>query len=304
MLVGNFDGLHRGHQGLFARARQLAADHDARIVAVTFQQHPVAVLRPDSPPPIIAHRAQRTELLTDAGADEIDWLDPTRGLLELKPIEFIEQMVERHKPVAMVEGANFKFGHHRAGTTGTLQEIGKQLGFEVHVSDLLQVALRDKLLVNISSSLIRWLIGHGRVADAAICLGRPWALRGDVVEGEQRGRTMGIRTANLDTTPQMLPADGVYAGDVHIDDQRYLAAVSVGVKPTFDPTARTCEAHVLDYEGDLYGRSLTVHMHRWLRDQWAFADADQLIRQIHHDVRLLREFDEHQLLQPATLARR
>jgi len=302
MLVGNFDGLHRGHQTLFARAQQVAAEREAQVVAVTFVQQPAAVLRPETAPPVIAHRTQRAALLQAAGADEIDWLDPTPGLLALSPEQFIEQMVDRHHPVAIIEGQNFRFGHKRAGDTQTLQQIGRRLGITVHVADMVEITLRDKLRARVSSTLIRWLIAHGRMADAAIGLGRPWTLRGDVVEGDRRGRDMGIRTANLDVTPQMLPADGVYAGDVDIDGTRCLAAVSVGTKPTFAGTQRTCEAHLLDYEGDLYGRSLSINMHRWLRDQWAFADADRLIAQIRYDVARVRDYDSHALLCPAELA--
>ena len=298
MLVGNFDGLHLGHQALFAEARRIADERDAAVVAVTFLRHPISVLRPDHVPPTIAHRTQRTELLADAGADHIDWLDPTPGLLALTPEVFIRQMVERHQPVAMVEGTNFRFGHRRAGDTRSLRELGERLGFEVAIVDLLEVTLGDKLRARVSSTLVRWLIGHGRVADAAICLGRPWALRGDVVEGERRGRELGLRTANLDTTPQMLPADGVYADDVDIDGQRCLAAVSVGTKPTFGGSARTCEAHVLDYDGDLYGRALTLRMCRWLRDQWAFASPEQLRRQTADDIERIRTFGRQDLLTP------
>jgi len=302
MLVGNFDGLHRGHQALFAAARRIADQRDARVVAVTFTQHPVAVLRPETEMQVISHRAQRAELLTDAGAEEIDWLEPTPGLLGLSPEQFIRQMVDRHHPVAMVEGPNFRFGRKRAGDVETLGAIGRQLDFDVHVEPMVRVTLRDKLQARVSSSLIRWLLSCGRVADAAIALGRPWTLRGEVIEGDARGRTLGIRTANLDTTPQMLPADGVYAGDLEIDGDRHLAAVSVGVKPTFAGSRRTCEVHVLDYAGDLYGRSLAVRMHRWLRDQRRFPDAAGLVAQIEYDVRTLRQYDATDLLAPADLA--
>jgi len=302
MLVGNFDGLHRGHQALFAAARRIADQRDARIVAVTFIQHPAAVLRPEADVQVISHRTQRADLLTEAGAGEIDWLDPTPGLLELSPARFIRQMVDRHHPVAMVEGTNFRFGHKRAGDVETLGAIGRQLDFDVHVEPMVRVTLRDKLQARVSSSLIRWLLSCGRVADAAIALGRPWTLRGDVVEGDARGRELGIRTANLDTTPQMLPVDGVYGGDLEIDGARHLAAVSVGVKPTFAGSQRTCEAHVLDYAGDLYGKSLSIRMHRWLRDQRRFPDAAGLVAQIEHDVRTLRQYDATDLLAPADLA--
>jgi len=312
LLVGNFDGLHLGHQRLLEEARRLASPHDARVVVVTFLEHPATVLRPDRAPPTVLHRDQREAALRAFGADRIEWLDPRDGVLQLTPERFIESLVERHRPLAMVEGVNFRFGRKRAGDTETLRDLGRAMGFDVLALDLELVALRDKTLAPVSSSLIRWLIGHGRLADVALCLDRPWPLRGVVGRGERRGRTLDAPTANLDTAPQMLPADGVYAGLATIEPEpggaaaaepdRRLAAISVGPRPTFDRPERTCEVFLLDYEGDLYGRTLTVEPTRWLRDQRRFPDAEALKRQIGRDVGWVHQLARHDMLDPAALS--
>jgi len=299
MVIGNFDGVHRGHQALFGEARRLADDYGAQVVAVTFNKHPLTVLRPDRVPPQVLHRHQKADALTEAGVDTIRWLEPDTELLALEPRAFIERMISDHKPRAMVEGQNFHFGRHRAGNTKVLRQLGKELGFEVMVADLVRVALGDKTIARVSSTLMRWLLANGRMADVTRCLGRPWVLRGKVVDGAKRGRELGSPTANLDTGSQMLPADGVYAGRTTIDGQTHLVAVSVGTNPTFDNPRRTCEAFVLDYAGDLYGRELSIEMVRWLRDQWRFADAGALRRQIAHDVAVIRKLADNALIDPA-----
>lgn len=299
LVIGNFDGVHRGHLALFGEARRLADDYDARVVAVTFTEHPVNVLRPTQAPPQVMHRHQKEEALRDAGADAIRWLEPTADLLGLAPERFIEQMVGEQKTLAVVEGQNFHFGRARAGDTKLLRELGRRLDFEVIVSDLVRVALVDKTIAPVSSTLVRWLLSHGRIADATRCLGRPWVLSGPVVSGEQRGRTLHAPTANLDLTPQMLPADGVYACRTRLAGREHLVALSVGLNPTFSAQRRTCEAFVLDYDGELYGKTLTVELIRWLRDQWRFADAQALRAQIGHDVATIRTLAASGLIDPA-----
>lgn len=299
MVIGNFDGVHRGHLALFGQARRLADDYDGRVVAVTFTSHPIAVLRPDQAPHQVMHRDQRETALRDAGADDICWLEPTREILSLSPRSFIERMVEQYQPMAAVEGQNFHFGHKRQGDSKLLRELGKAMGFDVMVADLVRVALADKTIVRVSSTLVRWLLGNGRMGDVTRCMGRAWRIKGHVVAGEQRGRTLGAPTANLDVRPQMLPADGVYAGRATIDDREHLVAVSVGTKPTFGGDQRVCEAFVLDHDADLYGKALSVSMIRYLRDQWRFADADALRRQIDRDVKTIRQHEAAGLLDPA-----
>lgn len=299
MVIGNFDGVHRGHLALFTEARRLADDYDARVVAVTFTSHPVSVLRPGQSPAVVMHRDQREQALHEAGADEICWLEPTQEILSLSPRSFIERMVSQYQPMAVVEGQNFHFGHRRQGDPKLLKELGKAMGFEVFVADLVRVALADKSIVRVSSTLVRWLLGHGRVGDVTRCMGRAWQIKGQVVPGEKRGRTLGAPTANLDIQPQMLPADGVYAGRTQLDGRDHLAALSVGTKPTFGGTQRICEAFVLDQSGDLYGQTLSISLLRYLRDQWAFADADALRRQIDRDVKTIVHYDSAGLLDPA-----
>lgn len=301
IVIGNFDGVHLGHQALFAEARQLADERGGRVVAVTFDRHPITVLRPDEAPPMLMHVEGREAKLRSCGVDDVRWLSPTPELLGLEPRQFIERMVDEHQPIGFVEGRNFRFGHKRHGGPDQLVEYGKAFGYETRLVDVQTVTLRDKTQAPLSSTLVRWLVGHGRMADAAVCLGRPWQMVGDVVEGERRGRTIGVPTANLDTADQMLPADGVYAGLVERDGATHAAAISVGVKPTFGRQQRLAEVHLLGFDGDLYGRSLTVKMCRWLRDQHAFNGVEALKQQLNHDMATVRRLHATGLLDPAQL---
>ncbi len=305
--VGNFDGVHRGHQALFAEARRIADDVHQRtgqlpqVTAVSFRAHPLSVLKPGEQPPMILHPEQREAALRNAGADRVDWLDPTVDLLKLQPTEFLKQMVERYQPIAMVEGVNFRFGRGRAGGHENLPAMGRELGFDVSIVQLDQITLRDKLMTDVSSSLVRWLIGRGRMVDVSLCLGRPYVLRGNVVEGEKRGRTIGYPTINLNCGLQMLPCDGVYGGRVELNGQTHAAAVSIGHKPTFGQRMLTCEAHLLDFDGDLYGQTVDLTMLRWLRDQIPFANVDALKQQLHHDTQQVRHLHETGMLDAAAL---
>ncbi len=301
IVIGNFDGVHLGHQALFAEARRLADEHGGRVVAVTFDQHPIAVLRPDETPPMLMHAEGREAMLKRCGVDDVRWLSPTPELLGLEPRQFIERMVAEHRPIGFVEGRNFRFGHKRRGGPEQLIACGKQFDYETRIVEVQTVTLRDKTQAPLSSTLVRWLVGHGRMADAAVCLGRPWRLVGDVVTGEKRGRTIGVPTANLDTADQMLPADGVYAGLVERDSQTYTAAISVGIKPTFGKQRRLAEVHLLCFDGDLYGRPLAVQMCRWLRDQHAFAGVEALKQQLNHDMATVRQLHAAGLLDCAKL---
>jgi riboflavin kinase/FMN adenylyltransferase len=155
--------------------------------------------------------------------------------------------------------------------------------------DEIEVALLDLQMVDVSSSLIRFLLAHGRVRDAAICLGRPYALEGEVIEGNKRGRTIGIPTANLRPQDQLIPADGVYAGRCDIDGRCYEAAISIGTNPTFNGRARQVEAHLLKFDGNLYGRTLRLEFVDWVREQVRFGDAEALKAQVARDLRVVAE---------------
>ncbi len=296
--VGNFDGVHLGHRALIDRCRQLAEGIGGHVAVLTFTHHPLTVLHPDRTPPRLMDTSQRMAALLEAGAERIEWLEPTEKLLHLSSHQFVQRAVELYKPVAWVEGPDFRFGHQRSGDTQVLRDLGRQFGFELHVVDPVEVVLRDKARCAVNSSLIRWLLGQGRVSDAAICLGRPYVVRGKVVRGENRGHQIGFPTVNLDVEGRQLPGDGVYGGRVELDGQTLLAAISVGTKPTFGPHERTFEAFLLDYNQDLYGRTLDVRVLRWLRDQWVFPSVQSLVRQMEEDVAGLTDLHRRQLLDP------
>ncbi len=287
--IGNFDGVHLGHRKLIESAKDIARTSGGDVVAVTFEDHPLVTLNPSVAPLALMQRDQKAEALMRAGVDRIEWLGIERSTFELSAREFVEQVVERLDPVVIIEGKSFRFGCGRKGTPSMLSEMSSEMGFTVHVHDTVSAVLRDKTVVDVSSSLIRWLVARGRVVDAAICMGGAYVIRGIVVEGEGRGRELGFATINVECGRQLLPGDGVYAGEVVVDGVKYLAGVSVGSKRTFGDGGRTCEAHLLDFKGDLYGRSVDVSILRWLRDQQAFGSVDGVKKRISADVAKIRE---------------
>jgi len=286
--IGNFDGVHRGHRAILKRARELGDRHGVPVRVITFDPHPAAVLRPGSQPLALSNHSQKDEALKAAGADEVRVLAATSDLLSLSAGAFIEQMVDRYRPIAVVEGVHFRFGQGRKGSVTTLQQQGKRLGFEVAVVEQVEVSLCDQTVVAASSSLVRWLLGYGRVADAVRCLGGPYTLAGEVVAGDQRGQSIGVPTINLDAESlrgRMVPCEGVYGGSAQLTGGSvYPAAISIGCQPTFDCDGRIVEAHLLGYEGDLYGQTVAVSFGRWLRDQQAFPNVDTLRDQLGRDV--------------------
>jgi riboflavin kinase/FMN adenylyltransferase len=287
--IGNFDGVHLGHAALIHAGRRLADRLDAGLVALTFDPHPAALLAPGREPAGIMSLQDRRDALVSIGADRVEFIKPTRELLLQEPESFIEHLVERYAMAGIVEGPDFHFGHNRRGDVNMLKAAGPHLGFEVVIVDPVDVELEDCTLVEARSTLIRWLLSHGRVVDAARCLGRPFSLASAVVKGEQRGRTIGVPTANLDLSQlsgRALPADAVYAGFATLADGRsFPAAISVGNKPTFGgQPVKTIEAHLNGFHADLYGQTLRLSFHRWIREQTRFAGLDQLKQQIDRDI--------------------
>lgn len=292
--IGNFDGVHLGHQAILRAARRLADAHSARVLAITFDPFPVAVLRPENAPPRVMSIDQRIAALKQAGADEVEVLNPTPKVLQQDATRFIGQLVEAHRAVGFVEGEDFRFGHKRGGDMAMLAEMGRQQGFVVEALPRVEARLSDQNVAPVSSSLVRWLVGRGRVEDAATCMGRAYELVGEVVKGEQRGRTIGVPTINLDPdcyADLIAPMDGVYAGTACIDADAaaYPAAISVGVKPTFGHDRLTIEAHLVGYQSDapdaLYGKTIRLGFARWLRDQYPFPGIDALKQQLQRDIR-------------------
>jgi riboflavin kinase / FMN adenylyltransferase len=285
LTIGNFDGVHLGHQRILSLAHALRADASGReIVVATFEPHPLTVLRPEAAPPRLTPPDVKRELLAAAGVDRLVILPPTKDILNLTAAEFWELLRHRMRPSHIIEGHDFSFGKGRAGSIANLMEWSIGTGITVHEGSPREAALLDMQIVPVSSSLIRWLLSNGRARDAAICLGRPFAIHGAVIAGFQRGRTIGVPTANLKPDGQMLPADGVYAGRCAREGQTYAAAVSVGTMPTFNGAARQVEAHLIGFSGDLYGQDLRVELLDWLRDQQKFPGVTELKSQLARDI--------------------
>lgn len=305
--IGNFDGVHLGHAALVREARRLAgpADQGGRVVALAFHPHPISTLRPAEAPAMLTDFDQRATMLRALGADQVVRLEPTAELLALTPEQFVERVIREHGAQGFVEGEDFRFGKGRAGDVELLRDMARARGFDASILPAVTVDLTDQTLVACSSSLARWLVSRGRVADAARVLGRPYELRGVVVRGDQRGRQIGFPTANLDT-PCLPPADGVYAARAQLPDGRLRpAAVHVGPRATFENAARTVEASILDWQGPLidgwdgaaeYGWALTIRFVAWLRDPAKFESVRALVGQITRDVeraRILTRDDAH-----------
>ena len=288
--IGVFDGVHLGHQALLERARALAETHPrrARVVVLAFDPPPRAVLGPGGAPPRLTTFEDRANWLLDAGADEVLRLEPTPGLLGLSPAAFVDECLRPFSPIAVVEGPDFRFGAGRAGGIETLADLGRERGFAVHVVAPVEVSLHDQSLVPARSSMVRWLLAQGRVADAARVLGRPHELAGLVVQGDRRGRTIGFPTANL-AGGTMPPGDGVYACVATLGDGRRVpAAVNVGDRPTVGGVERRVEAHLIGFTPEdsapEYGWPLRLAFVSRLRDQVRFGGVDQLAAQLARDV--------------------
>jgi riboflavin kinase/FMN adenylyltransferase len=286
--IGNFDGVHRGHVALVqrCRARAAALGPAVRTLALCFDPHPATILAPAAAPSRLTSFEERSRLLLAAGADEVVRLTPARELLALSPQDFVAWLIKTHSPVVVVEGEDFHFGKGRAGTIDTLRDLGCAHGFEVDVVGPVEVVLTDHLIARASSTLARWLLTNGRVRDAGIVLGRPFALEGTVTKGDQRGRTIGFPTANL-ATDCLPPADGVYACLATLPNGSTCpAAVNIGERPTFAGTERRIEVHLLAPTPpalDSYGWTLRIEFIAWLRDQIRFASIDDLKGQLARD---------------------
>ncbi len=283
--IGNFDGIHRGHQRILEVANALRPrSASGRVAVVTFEPHPFTVLRPEHAPPRLTPPELKRELLAAAGVDELVVLPPVPEVLNCSAEAFWRILRDEVRPDHMVEGDSFTFGRARGGDVNRLREWSAGTGVALHVIEPVLVAMLDLQVVPVSSSLIRWLLAHGRARDAAICLARPYALEGPVVKGHQRGRTIGVPTANLTCEAQLVPADGVYAARCRVEGVDYPVALSIGRMPTFGENARQIEAHLIGFAGDLYGRVLRVEILDWLREQRKLPGIEALKVQLAKDI--------------------
>lgn len=277
--IGVFDGVHQGHRHLLRRVVELAGDQYVPAV-VTFTNRPVTVIRPGTEPSYLTTLEQRVDLIKQQGIELVVCLEFTPELAEVTAEEFAKLLADSLKMKGLVLGPDSAVGKDRQGNLAFMKKQGEELGFWAQTVDTFEIEGQP-----VKSRRIREAVSNGNLEVCPELLGRNYYLSGDVVVGDQRGRTLGFPTANVEVDPEMrLPGDGIYATWAVIDGERHLSATSIGVRPTFDLTQRLVEVFVMDFSGDLYGKTIGVEFIKKVRDQEKFDGLDALIKQINQDV--------------------
>ena len=282
--IGNFDGIHLGHRNIIDAVKSLSRENSTRSCVITFNPHPQKVLG-GKDVPLIFPLQRRFEMLESAGVDAVVCLDFTRELSRVSAENFVKEMlVECLRIKDIVVGPGFSFGHERKGNVDLLRSMGGTHGFNTIVAEVARV---DDHVV--SSSAIRNLVREGEISEANRFFGYDYYIEGVVVEGEKRGRKLGFPTVNLDTEWEILPKPGVYATYVRLSDGFHESITNIGIRPTFEESKLTVETHIFDFSDDLYGKKVRVNFVERLRDEKRFANVDELVEQIEHDVGVVRQ---------------
>ncbi len=283
--IGNFDGVHRGHREILARLMRRAEELGTLSVVMTFDPHPRKVLSGPEGLKLITGLNTKCRIFESLGLDYLIKMDFTSEFAALSPQEFIEKWLMLLSPRAVVIGYDFNFGRGGAGTFDILEAEGRKRGFTVEMVEALSVEG-----MTVSSSRIRNLIEGGEVGTAEKLLGRPYSVFGKVIKGHGRGQRLGFPTANVGATEELLPCDGVYAGEVVIDNQALPAMVNIGANPTFEDMARSVEACILNFNDDIYGKEIEVRFRDRIRSEIKFPDPEALVEQIKHDQKTIERF--------------
>jgi riboflavin kinase/FMN adenylyltransferase len=288
VVIGTFDGVHLGHQSLIATARRIADAGSAWVHAITFDPSPRQVFRPDSRQVMLTDLPDRLRLLGEAGANQVSLVPFSLRLAEVPAEDFVAFLVERLGMVELVGGPDIALGRDRAGTAAVLARHGARLGYRMTVADVRSIGG-----VEVRSGAIRAALTDGRVHDAAAMLGRPYSISGEVLAGDRRGRTIGFPTANLrPPSDRRLPATGVYAIRARIGSDLVPGVANLGTRPTVNGQDLRLEAHILDFDADLYGRTIEIRFEHQLRGERRFANLDALKEQIGADIIAARAFFE------------
>jgi riboflavin kinase / FMN adenylyltransferase len=284
--VGTFDGVHRGHWAVLQEIRRRAEATGRSSVLVTFDPHPLRIVRPEHAPPLLTTPVEKKEILAESGLDYAVFISFTETLSRYEPRRFVEEiLVERMGVCELVIGYDHGFGRDRSGDADTLRTIGAELGFAV---DVVPPVETDGGAV--SSSRIRRAVSEARMAEARAGLGRPYAMRGVVVRGDGRGRQLGFPTANLKVAnaDKLIPPPGIYAVRGVLRSGTHPGALHIGPRPTFKGSPPTIELHLMDFDGDLYGEEVRVDFVEFLREVKPFSTAGALVDQIREDVEVAR----------------
>ena len=285
LTIGNFDGVHRGHQKIFARVVEEAQRIEGTAALITFHPHPAKLLRPETAPRLLTTSAQKLAMFDSAGLDLVVVLPFTLELCRTTAADFVQRIVvPRFHPRTILIGTPFRFGHKREGDVPLLVALGEELGFRAE-----GVGVVDEDGEVISSTRIRGALLGGRVAEAGRMLGRPFEMIGTVVRGAQRGKRIDVPTANLEVQNELVPAGGVYATRLQTEGKLLDSVTNIGTRPTFGDTDRVIETHVLDFQEDLYGREVGLQFVDRLREERRFPSPEGLVAQIRADIARARE---------------
>lgn len=286
LTIGNFDGVHLGHQAIFHMITKRAKEKRGISIALTFEPHPLKVLFPEKAPQLITSFKERRKLIEDAGIDMLVYIKFTKEFSNMPAEDFVKNILVNALAVKEVFiGANYFFGKDRGGTPELLRKMGKEYGFEVTIVP--EIKINN---TTVSSSKIRGLINKGKTEEASELLGRHYCLEGIVVEGAKRGKKLfNIPTANISVFNELIPKNGVYAVTVDIDGKIYGGAANIGYNPTFGGSKISCEVHVLDFEGNLLGKILRVNFIKRIRDEIKFSKIEDLAEQMRKDIEVIRE---------------
>jgi riboflavin kinase/FMN adenylyltransferase len=288
--IGNFDGIHRGQRAIIDRVVARAGELGRPSVVMTFEPHPLGVLRPDQEPPArLSTPAEKRRLLTEAGVEHLLVIRFDAELAATPAEAFVREFLAGKLAIAELHvGAGFTFGHRREGDLALLERLGGELGFAARPVE--EVAYRGE---RISSTRIRRAVAEGRIDDARAMLGRPYALAGTVARGDRMGKRLGWPTINLTPESELVPADGVYAGRVFIPafPATFVCVTNIGTRPTvYENYRRVVESHILDFAADIYGERVEVSFHKRLREERIFPTVMDLSAQIGRDVEATREY--------------
>ena len=285
LAIGNFDGIHLGHQKLLKKATELSLATGGNSVAFTFDPHPVKVLSPEKYLPLITPTEKKIKIMEELGISAVICADFNLDFANLHPRSFVKNiLVDKIGARDVVVGFNYAFGKGKEGGTEFLRDMGKEYGFRLHVVDPVKVGG-----VVVSSSKVREAIWGGNVKLASTLLGRPYDMEGVVVPGRKRGKGLGFPTANIETKGELFPMSGVYAAIVMLNGKRLNAVANVGKHPTFPNDPFTVEAHIFDFDSDIYGEEVDLLFIERIRDAMAFPTPDALVEQIKLDVQKAKE---------------
>ena len=289
--LGNFDGVHLGHQKIFQRVKEEASKCHGEGVVITFEPHPLKVLAPEKFLPLLAPFRKKMMLIEKSKMDMVICIEFSPAFSEMTPLQFIQNiLVEKIKVKKVIIGYNYHFGKRQKGDAQTLWDTGKVYNFDVEVVEPLKIGPTI-----VSSSKIRELIQHGEIEEASTLLGRDYPIIGKVLEGAKRGQTLGFPTANIEISDELYPKAGVYAVEVEWHRQRFNGLANVGFNPTFHPEKTwggkpvSFEVYILDFNREIYGEEIQVSFKRRIRDEIRFDSPTHLVHQIQKDIQWTEE---------------